>query len=111
MDYYFIIFDFGMAAIMFFVGFAFYHSKGKASKFIAGYNSKNEKEKMAFDEIRMCKDYGKRMMIWAIPFLIGFVIDVFKPGVGCIIAWIAFAALLIWHIIDMSKNHSKRYRR
>ena len=40
-----IIYDFSMAALMFLFGIYFYKSKGKAARFLTGYNMKSEDEK------------------------------------------------------------------
>jgi hypothetical protein len=78
---------------------------------LSGYNLKSSDERKCFDEEKMCKDYGKRMMIWAIPFVTGAIIDVFRPGVGCVLAWIGYIVLLIWHITDRLKNEERKYKR
>jgi hypothetical protein len=98
-----------MALLLFVLGLCFYKSKGKASNFLTGYNFNKANLKASFDEERMCKDYGKRMMVWSVPFLSGAAVDKFKPGIGCILAWIAYTIFLIWHIIDRSKNERNRY--
>ncbi len=101
---FFIIFDLGMALLLLILGWYFYKSKGKASNFLTGYNSKNTNERECFDEEKMCKAYGKRMIIWAVPFLIGAIVDIFKPGAGCVLAWIGYIVLFIWHMVDRAKN-------
>ena len=57
-----IIFDLVMAFIFFLIGIWFYKSNGKAANFLAGYNMKSAEERKKYDEKKMCKDYGKRMM-------------------------------------------------
>lgn len=47
------------------------------------------------------------MMIMAIPFLIGMVIDCFALGIGCSIAWIYWIVLLVLLIIDRVKREKK----
>lgn len=44
-----IIFDLFMAVLMFFMGRYFYHSKGKASNLLTGYNMRPENERKQFD--------------------------------------------------------------
>ena len=39
-----IIYDFSMAVLMFLFGIYFYKSKGKAARFLSGYNMKSEEE-------------------------------------------------------------------
>ena len=43
---------------------------------------KSAEERKKYDEKKMCKDYGKRMMLWPIPFFIGAVIDFIFPIKG-----------------------------
>ena len=40
-----IIYDFSMAVLMFLFGIYFYKSKGKAARFLSGYNMKSEEER------------------------------------------------------------------
>ena len=47
---FYIVFDFAMAVIMFLFGIYFYKSKGKAAKFLSGYNMKSEDERKKYDE-------------------------------------------------------------
>ena len=63
-----IILDLVMAAIFFLIGFLFYRSNGKAANFLSGYNMKSAEERKKYDEKKMCKDYGKHIMRWPIPF-------------------------------------------
>lgn len=46
----------------------------------------------------------------AIPFIVGTIIDILKPGIGCTLAWIVWIGLLIWHIIDRSKRESTKLK-
>ncbi len=90
-----ILLDLFMALFMFLLGLYFYKSKGKASNLLTGYNMRPDEERKKFDEEAMCHSYGKRMMIMAIPFLAGAVIDLFKAGAGCALAWGIWIILLI----------------
>lgn len=69
-----IIYDFSMAVLMFLFGIYFYKSKGKAARFLSGYNMKSEEERKKYDENAMCKAYGKRMMVMSLPFIVGIII-------------------------------------
>lgn len=111
MAYYFHAFSLMMALILFFTGRYFYRSNGKAWRHIAGYNTKSEAERQQYDEARMCADYGKRIMLWALPFLIGLVLDAVRLGVGAVFECVGFALLLIWHILDMHAKGENRYRK
>ena len=81
-----VLFDMGMAAIMFIIGILFYKSNGKATNFLSGYNMRSTEERKKYDEIQMCKDYGKTMMYMAIPFLIGTLIDIHFVRIECLFA-------------------------
>lgn len=95
-----ILHDIGIAVIMFLLGWSFYRSDGKAAKFLTGYNMRSEVDRKTHDEeLYMCKNYGKRMMIMAIPFVIGAIIDFFKSGVGCTFAWTIWIFMLVLLII------------
>ena len=101
---FYITFDFTMAVIMFLFGLYFYKSKGKAARFLSGYNMKSEDERKKFDENAMCKAYGKRMMVMALPFILGIMIDMQYQGIGCLIAWVAWIVMLILLLVDRHKR-------
>ena len=63
-----VIFDLGMAVIMFLFGICFVKSNGKAAAFLSGYNMKSTEERKQYDEKEMCRVYGNRMMWMALPF-------------------------------------------
>ena len=94
------LFDIGMAVMMFAVGFSFYKSNGKAVRFLSGYNMRPAQERKRYDEIQMCKNYGKRMMYMAIPFLIGAAIDIRFAGIGCLIVWGLWLVQFIFLLIE-----------
>lgn len=91
----FIAMDLFMAMLMFLIGRYFYNSKGKASNLLTGYNMRSENERRKFDEETMCRIYGKILMTMAVPFLLGLVIDLFKPGIGYGLAWFIWIVLFI----------------
>lgn len=66
-----VIFDLGMAVIMFLFGISFVKSNGKAAAFLSGYNMKSTEERKQYDEKEMCRVYGNRMMWMALPFVAG----------------------------------------
>lgn len=99
-----ILFDIGMSAIMLIVGILFYKSNGKAADFLSGYNMRSAEERKKYDEIEMCKVYGKRMIRMAIPFLIGAVIDIRFVGIGCLAAWGLWLILFILLLIERHKR-------
>ena len=101
---FYIIFDFSMAVIMFLFGISFYKSNGNAARFLSGYNMKSENERKKYDENAMCKAYGKRMMLMALPFILGIIIDTQYQGIGCLIAWAAWIVMLILLLVDRHKR-------
>ena len=103
-----IIFDLSMAAIMFLFGVYFSRSNGKAAKLLTGYNTRSDEERKNFDEAAMCRGYGKRMMIMALPFLAGAVIDFFANGSGCVMAWIGWVVLFLLLLAERAKREKRR---
>ena len=101
---FYIVFDFAMAVIMFLFGIYFYKSKGKAARFLSGYNMKSEDERKKYDENAMCKAYGKRMIVMSLPFIVGIIIDTQYQGIGCLIAWVAWIVMLILLLVDRHKR-------
>lgn len=101
---FYIVLDFTMAVITFLFGIFFYKSKGKAARFLSGYNMKSENERKKYDENAMCKAYGKRMMLMALPFILGIMIDTQYQGIGCLIAWAAWIVVLILLLVDRHKR-------
>ena len=99
-----IIYDFSMAVFMFLFGIYFYKSKGKAARFLTGYNVKLEDEWKEYDEKAMCKAYGKRMMVMSLPFIVGIIIDIQYQGTGCLIAWMIWLVMFILLLIDRHKR-------
>ncbi|MCI5557233.1 DUF3784 domain-containing protein [bacterium] len=72
---------------MLLLGICFYKSNGNAARFLSGYNMKSEDKRKKYDENAMCKAYGKRMIVMALPFILGIMIDTQHQGIGCLIAW------------------------
>jgi hypothetical protein len=89
---------------MFLLGWSFYRSNGKASMFLTGYNMRSEKDRKTHEEeVYMCKNYGIRMMIMAVPFVIGAGIDFYKSGAGCTLAWIVWIILFVLFLLKRIK--------
>ena len=102
-----IIYDFSMAVLMFLFGIYFYKSKGKAARFLSGYNMKSEEERKKYDENAMCKAYGKRMMVMSLPFIVGIIIDIQYQGTGCLIAWMIWLVMFISCLLTDIKENDK----
>lgn len=100
-----ILCDLLMALCMLLIGFLFYISKGKAANFLSGYNRRSKKVRDKYDEQDMCRSCGKIMMIMAIPFIVGAIIDYFYKGVGCVLAWIVWVILFaLFGTVRMKKK-------
>lgn len=97
-------FDLLMAVLMFLFGLYFYKSKGKAANLLTGYNMRSDEERKQYNENELCKSYGVRLMIMAVPFLAGAVIDCFASGIGCLAAWICWIILFVLLLIDRTKK-------
>lgn len=99
-----VIFDLGMAVIMFLFGICFVKSNGKAAAFLSGYNMKSKEERKQYDEKEMCRVYGNKMMWMALPFVAGAAIDLLYSGIGCL------AACVIWTVqfVLLMKERMKR---
>lgn len=106
MKVYCILFDLMMAILFFLIGFSFYKSKGKAANFLTGYNMKSIEERNKFDEDTLCKDYGKKIMLWGIPYLIGIGIDMYFPSKGVRIASIVWVVLFLQFLIERNKREN-----
>ena len=101
---FYIVFDFAMAVIMFLFGIYFYKSNGNAARFLSGYNMKSKDERKKYDENAMCRAYGKRMIVMALPFILGIIIDTQYQGIGCLIAWVVWIVMLILLLVDRHKR-------
>ena len=108
---YFLLFDGGMAALFLFMGYRFYKSQGRASRYIAGYNTKTEKERQLYDEAALCRCYGRRIMLWSTCFVVGFIIDSIILGVGIWVETLLFVVALLYHIFDMHKHAEARFKK
>lgn len=104
---YFLLFDGGMAALFLFMGYLFYKSQGRASRYIAGYNTKRQ----LYDEAALCRCYGRRIMLWSICFVVGFIIDSIILGIGIWVETLLFVVALLYHIFDMHKHAEVRFKK
>ena len=101
---FYVLFDIGMAVILFAMGFSIYKSNGKAANFLSGYNTRSVQDRKKYDEKQMCMDYGKRIIYMAMPFLFGAAIDIWFAGVGCFIAWGLWLIMFILLLIERNKR-------
>ena len=93
-----------MVLLFLFIGFFFYKSKGKAANYLSGYNMKSDKEREKYDDADMCKDYGKRIMFMAVPFIVGSAIDYKFAGIGTGIAWAIWIVMFIFLLFERYKR-------
>ena len=98
-----LLFDLLMALCMFLIGLYFYRSKGKAADHLTGYNLRSEARRKKVNEVLMCQCYGKRMMVMALPFLFGMILDLFQPGIGTGLAWLVWFVLFILLLVKRAK--------
>jgi FtsH-binding integral membrane protein len=82
-------------------------SKGKATNFLTGYNMRSDEDRKNYDESKMCKSYGIKMMVMAVPFIVGAVIDYIAPGIGSLIAWGCWIVLFVLLLFDRSKREKR----
>lgn len=101
-----VVIDILVALAMFLLGLSFYKSKGKAADFLSGYNTKSKEERLKYDENEMCREYGRFMMLMAIPFIPGAIIDYFVLLLGSAIAWGVWIIMLIILIVKRVKKES-----
>lgn len=99
-----VVFDLFMAAIMFLFGLWFCRSEGKGANLLSGYNIRPKEERKKYDEVEMCRAYGRRMMFMAVPFMAGALVDFFKAGAGCILAWGVWIILFIFLLRERSRR-------
>ena len=102
-----LFFDLGMAVIFLAIGLLFYSSKGKAAGYLTGYQAGEDLELQTKKDEIICRIYGKRMMLWALPFVLGAVIDSQMPGYGITFAWIVWIGAFVWHMVDRVKREKQ----
>lgn len=95
-----------VAVLMLLLGLSFYKSKGKAVDFLSGYNARSKEDLLNFDENQMCMEYGRFMMLMAIPFIPGALIDYFVPLLGSGIAWGVWFIMFIILLVKRIKKES-----
>lgn len=106
-----ILWQLGMFLISIALGIYFYCSHGKASRFIAGFNSKCREEQKKYDEDRICKDYGRKMCLMSLVFLAGFFIDLKWAGVGVWVSSVGLILVIFLHLFSVNSNFENKYRK
>lgn len=93
-----VLIDMLIAITLVIMGIAFTKSDGKLCKYIAGYNMKSHEERKDYDEMKICKYFGKAIISWAIPYIIGAIVDCFIPIVGTSLAALLFIIAVFYHV-------------
>lgn len=101
-----IIFELIMMFIFMLIGYYFYSSNGKATKYLTGFNMRKEEEKKKVDEVKITKEYGFILMMMALPFILGMFIDIFKAPYGLILAWLFWFVMFIYLL--SRRNHNEK---
>ena len=102
----FLAIDVMMVMLFLAIGLYFYGSNGKAANYLAGYNMKTKEEREKYDETEMCKEYGKRMMLMAVPFIVGGAVDYKYAGTGTVIAWGIWIVMFILLLSHRNKREA-----
>lgn len=102
----FLAIDVMIALLFLAIGLYFYRSNGKAANYLAGYNMKSKEERVKYDEIEMCKAYGKRIMLMAVPFIVGGAVDYKFAGIGTVIAWGIWFVMFILLLVQRNKREA-----
>ena len=102
----FLAIDVMMALLFLAIGLYFYRSNGKAANYLAGYNMKSKQAREKYDEVGMCKAYGKRIMLMAVPFIIGGAVDYKFAGIGTVIAWGIWIVMFILLLAQRNKREA-----
>ena len=100
MRVFFAVFDGGMALCQLLLGIWFYAARGGTS---ADGDAPAPETQAKRSARRLYRRYGRRMMLWSIPFLAAVPLDLWKPGAGCIPAWLVYLVLVIWHVVDVTR--------
>ncbi len=90
----------GILAVPFFIiGLLFAICKGKAAKFVSGFNSLPQKEQELYNKAFISRDVRNQCFTWTIIMLIGAVLSFF------ITPYMAIPAYVIWLILFFKEVH------
>jgi len=102
--------DLLIAVIFIVMGVLFIKSNGKGCNFISGYNLKTEEERKNYDEVKICKYVGKTILVWAVFFIIGALVDCFYKGIGIMLAFFLFIIGLAYLIYIRCKKFDEKFK-
>lgn len=102
--------DLLIGAILAVMGVLFTKSKGKGCNFISGYNLATPEERKNYDEVKICKYFGKTILIWASFFIVGALVDCFYQGIGMKLAFLLFIIAAAYHIYIRYKKFDKKFK-
>lgn len=105
-----VLWEAGLFIVCLLLGSYFYRSQGKASRFIAGYNSKSQEQRKSYDEDKLCKDYGRNMCWMSLIFLLGLGIDLKWTGRGVLVSVVCLAVAVMLHLLLINKNFDSEYK-
>lgn len=102
--------DLLIAVIFIIMGVLFIKSNGKGCNFISGYNLATEEERKNYDEVKICKYVGKTILVWAVFFIIGALVDYFYQGIGIKLAFFLFIIAFAYHIYIRYKKFDEKFK-
>ena len=102
--------DLLIVAMFVIMGVLFIKSNGKGCDFISGYNLATPEERKNYNEVKICEYFGKTILIWAIFFIIGALLDYFYQGIGIKIAFLLLIIALVYHIYIRYKKFDEKFK-
>lgn len=102
--------DLLIAVIFIVMGILFIKSNGKGCNFISGYNIATEEERKNYDEVKICKYFGKTILIWAVFFIIGALVDYFYKGFGITLAFFLLIIGLAYIIYIRCRKFDEKFK-
>lgn len=90
------------------IGLLFAICKGKAAKFVSGFNSLSEKEQDMYDKDYIARDVRNSCFIWAIIMFTGAILSYIFTGYMAIIAYIVWSVVFFKDVhFDVNKAFEK----
>jgi hypothetical protein len=102
--------DLLMVVIYIVLGIFFVKSKGKGCNFLSGYNLATPEERSNYDEVAICNYVGKTILLWAVFFVIGAVVDYFYQGFGIKLAFSLLIIALAYYIYVRYKKFDEKFK-
>lgn len=102
--------DLLIGVIFIVMGLLFIKSNGKGYSFLSGYNVTTKEERKNYDEVKICKYVGKTILVWAVFFIIGALVDYFYKGIGITLAFFLLIIGLAYHIYIRCKKFDEKFK-